>query len=256
MRARELRALLHKSWLETRWVFALAMIILLAFSLWSVVRFPDAVRSGVRDMQLHNRPNAALRGIVTYTQVEIFEKLTLLWGVLSVMLGAGGLLRERILGTAPFLLSLPGSRRRLVAVRCAMGILQATCLALAAYAIVPLAFRLTHQSYSFGLALGYASILAVSGVSFVAYGILISVILDGGSWTGIIGSATAFLALIMDQLMGRITPTFASYAPFRLLSGESYFRHAVVPWTGISISVAVAAAMLGFALWLVKWQDF
>ena len=48
MRARELRMLFYKSWLETRWGFLLALSILLAFSLWSVLRFPEALRSGVR----------------------------------------------------------------------------------------------------------------------------------------------------------------------------------------------------------------
>lgn len=252
MRARELKMLLYKSWLETRWGFFLALSILLIFSLWSVLRFPDAVRGGLRDMQMHNHPNAALRGLSTYTQVEIFEKLTLLWTMFSVMLGTGGLLKEKLLGTAPFLLSLPTGRRRLLAVRFTVSVLQASFLALAAYAIVPLSFPLVHQSYSLDLALRYASILAVSGVSFVVYGILISVVLEGSSWPGIIGATTAFLWLIWGQLV----PAFSRYAPFPVLSGESYFRYGVVPWTGISISLGIATLMFAFALWIVKWQDF
>jgi hypothetical protein len=252
MRSRELKSLWHKSWLETRWGFAAALSILLIFSLWSVFRFPDSVRGGLRDLQLHNHPNAAVRGVATYTQVEIFEKVTLLWAILSVMLGSGGLLKERLLGTAPFLLSLPGSRRRLVAVRCAVSIFQAACLALAAYAIVPLAFPLVHQSYPIGLALRYALILTVSGVSFVVYGILISVVLEGGHWPGIIGATTAFLSLVAGQLSAALR----GFAPFPVLSGESYFRHGLVPWMGMSISLAIASLMLAAALWIVKWQDF
>ncbi len=252
MRARELKMLLYKSWLETRWGFILALSMLLIFSFWSVLRYPDAVRSGLRDVQLHNHPNAALRGIATYTQVEIFEKLTLLWTMFSVMLGTGGLLKEKLLGTAPFLLSLPTSRRRLLAVRCAVSVFQATVLALAAYAVVPLTFPLVHQSYSLHAALRYGSILAVSGVSFVVYGILISVVLEGSSWPGIIGATTAFLCLVGGQL----TPAFSRYAPLPVLSGESYFKFGVVPWMGMSISLVIASFTLVFALWIVKWQDF
>lgn len=244
--------LLYKTWLETRWGFALALSILLVFSLWSVLRFPDAVRGGLRDMQMHHQPNAALKGLTTYAQVEIFEKLTLLWAMLAVMLGTGGLLKEKLLGTASFLLSLPTSRRRLLAVRCTVSILQATCLALAAYAIVPLAFPLVHQSYPFGLALRYASILAVSGLSFVVYGILISTLLEGSSWPAILGATTAFLTLVVGQLMS----AFGRYSPFSVLSGESYFQHGVVPWAGISVSLLIASFMLTLALWIVKWQDF
>jgi hypothetical protein len=252
MRPRELKMLCYKSWLETRWAFALALSVLLIFSLWSVLRFPDSVRAGLHDVQLHNHPNAALRGLATYTQVEIFEKLALLWTILSVMLGTGGLLKERRLGTAPFLLSLPIARSRLLAIRCAVSVCQAACLALASYAIVPLAFPLVHQSYSFGLAVRYALILTVSGVSFVVYGILISVVLEGGNWPGIIGASTTFLALALGQL----TAAFGRFAPFPVLSGESYFRYGAIPWTGMSISVAIASLMLALALGIVKWQDF
>lgn len=247
-----LKMLWYKSWVETRWRFAFALSILLIFSLWSVLRFPNAVQSGVRDMQQHKHPNAALRGVATYTQVEIFEKLTLLWAIFSVMLGTGGLLRERRLGTASFLLSLPISRRRLLAVRCVVSLVEATCLALAAYAVVPLAFPLVNQSYSFGLALRYALILAVSGASFVVYGILISALMEGAGWPAIIGASTAFLSLALGELVS----AFSRYAPFPVLSGESYFRYGAVPWTGMSISLVIAALMLALVLWIVKWQDF
>jgi hypothetical protein len=252
MRARELRTLWHKSWLETRWGFVAALAILLTFSVWSVLRYPEAVRAGLRDLQLHNHPNAALRGLTNYAQVEIFEKLTILWTIFSVMLGAGGLLKERSLGTAPFLLSLPTSRRRLLAVRCSVSMSQATFLAMAAYAVVPLTFPLVHQSYSFSLALRYALILAASGVAFVVYGILISVVLEGSNWPGIIGATTAFLSLTLGELV----TGFHKLAPLPVLSGERYFRYGLVPWTGMSVSLVMASLMLAFALWIVKWQDF
>jgi hypothetical protein len=218
--------LCHKSWLETLWGFASALMVVLVFSLWSVLRFPDAMRAGLRDMLMHHHPNAVLRGVATYTQVEIFDKLAILWAILSVMLGTGGLLRETRLGTAPFLLSLPTSRVHLVGARCAVSVLEASGLALAAYAMVPLAFPEVHQRYSWGLALRYALILAVSGICFAVFGILISVVLEGGAWPAIIGASAAFLSLVL----GEIVTLFSRYAPFPVLSGESYFRYGIVPW--------------------------
>jgi ABC-type transport system involved in multi-copper enzyme maturation permease subunit len=203
-------------------------------------------------MQMHGHPNAAMKGVATYTQVEIFEKLAILWATLSVMLGTGGLLRERRLGTASFLLSLPISRVRLLGVRCAVSVLETSGLALAAYAMVPLAFPLVHQDYSWGLALRYALILAASGISFAAFGILISLVLEGGAWPAIIGASTAFLSLVL----GEIVASFSKYAPFSVLSGESYFRYGVVPWAGMSISLVAASLMLASALLIVKWRDF
>jgi hypothetical protein len=103
-----------------------------------------------------------------------------------------------------------------------------------------------------GLALRYALILAVSGISFVVYGVLISVVLEGSAWPGIIGATTAFFSLVL----GEVVSAFGRYAPFAVLSGESYFRYGLVPWTGMSISLVAASLMLAFALWIVKWQDF
>jgi len=78
------------------------------------------------------------------------------------------------------------------------------------------------------------------------------VLLEGSSWPGIIGATTAFFWLIL----GEVVPASSRYAPFPVLSGESYFRYGLVPWAGISISLGIATLMLALALWIVKWQDF
>jgi hypothetical protein len=111
---------------------------------------------------------------------------------------------------------------------------------------------MVHQDYSWGLALRYALILAASGISFSVFGILISVVLEGGTWPAIIGASTAFLSLVL----GEVIASFSKYAPFPVLSGESYFRYGVVPWAGISISLVAASLMLTLALLIVKWRDF
>jgi hypothetical protein len=168
------------------------------------------------------------------------------------MLGAGGLLKEKVLGTAPFSLSLPGSRRYFLAVRCSVNIFEAACLALVPYILVPLSAPLVQQSYLFGRALGYAAILMTSGISFVLFGILISVALEGTTWPATIGATTVFLFLALGEAVKRL----ALYAPSAVLSGETYFRHGSLPWLGMSVSLMVASLMLAFALWIVKWQDF
>ena len=252
MRTRELRALWMKSWLETRWGFALSIAILMLFSIWSVERFPAAVRGGQHDMQVHHHANAALRGVRTYAHEEIFEKLAVLWAIFSAMLGTGGLLREKLLGTAPFLLSLPAGRRQLVAVRCAVTISQAACLALVSFAIVPLLFPLVGQSYPLGLALRYAALLFISGICYAIYGILISAVLEGSAWPAVIGASTVFLSVVL----GAAIKDLRAYAPLSALSDAPYFRFGSIPWTSISIGLAMSCLMLAFALWIVKWQDF
>jgi hypothetical protein len=133
-----------------------------------------------------------------------------------------------------------------------MSIFQAACLAVAAYSIVPVTFPLVHESYSLGLALRYALILLVSGFGFVSYGILISVVIEGGNWPAIIGASTSFLLLVLGQLV----PGLDRYGPFAVLSGATYFRYGAIPWVGMCAGLAAASVMLALAMWIVKWQDF
>jgi len=242
----------YKYWLETRGGFVLAMAVLITTAAAGVLYFPAAVRGGMHDLALHHHANAAARGFAIYVREEVFEKLALLWAMLSVMLGTGGLLKEKLLGTAPFLLSLPVGRRQAIAVRCGVSMMQCGCLALGAYGAVPAAALLVGQSYGLGLALRYAGILLAAGVAFVVYGILISTAMEGTAWPAIIGATTVFLLLIVPEAVKGIV----RLAPLAVLAGESYSHGGVMPWAGMAISSVAAAAMLGLALWVVKWQDF
>jgi ABC-2 type transport system permease protein len=182
----------------------------------------------------------------------VFEKLNWLWSIFSVMLGAGGLLKEKVLGTAPFSLSLPASRRYCLGVRCSVNIFEAACLALIPHILVPLTAPLVQQSYLFSRTLAYVGILMTSGIAIVILGILISVALEGMTWPAIIGATTVFLLLALGEALNRLS----LHAPAAVLSGEAYFRHGSLPWFGMSVSLLVASLMLAFALWIVKWQDF
>jgi len=236
----------YKYWLETRSAFVLAMAVLVIAAAMSVLYFPASLRGGMHDLALHKHANAAARGFPIYVREEVFEKLALLWSILSVMLGTGGLLKEKLAGTAPFFLSLPVGRRQAVAVRCVVSMAQSGCLALAAYGTVPAAAVLVGQGYGLGLALRYAGILLAAGLAFVAYGILISTAIEGTGWPAIIGATTVFLLLIVPEAVKGI----ARFAPLAVLTGER------LPWVGIAFSSGMAAVMVGFALWIVKWQDF
>src|SRR5689334_24111479 len=68
--------------------------------------------------------------------------------ILAMILGLGGLQRERPVGSAPFTLSLPATRTHLIAVRAAVGLLQVILLSFIPAIVIPaLSPSLARQSY-------------------------------------------------------------------------------------------------------------
>ncbi len=100
----------HKAWLESRTRLLLGVTIMTAVCAYSVYAHRSAYQGIVRNVFM----------------------------VLCFLLGVGGLLRERAVGTAPFTLALPVSRVRLTATRAAVGWLE-----LVALAFVPLLIALS-----------------------------------------------------------------------------------------------------------------
>lgn len=251
--------LCYKTWLETRWIFLTALLVLLFVGSATVLNYPRYIQGQLHD--LARKPaqyQAALQNFPAFARAGFprrvaggFEKIALLWTIFAVILGTGGLLKEKVAGTAPFLLSMPVSRRLLVAARFAVGFAEAAAMALAGFLTVPLLAPLVGERYPAGEALAHSVFLAAAGVFYVAFGILISTVMEGARWPAVIGASLAFLTITIES-----SRMLARFSPFPLLSGEVYFRLGSVPWTGISTSIAMAAAMLGFALWVVKWQDF
>src|ERR1700722_17482968 len=113
----------YKAWLETRGRF-LACLITLTLSCFIFVHHAQEI--AFRGDKLVRPGGAAdFRRLLFVNQ----QFLVIMWGVSAVLLGMGGLLREKALGVSTFSLSLPVSRARLFGVRVALGILQAAALA-------------------------------------------------------------------------------------------------------------------------------
>src|ERR1700730_5924431 len=122
--------LCYKTWLETRWIFLTALLVLLLVGSATVLNYPRYLQGQLHDLGRKPDPyRAALRDLPAFTRSQFprhvadgFEKIALLWIIFAVILGTGGLLKEKVTGTAPFLLSMPVGRRRLVGVRFAVGL--------------------------------------------------------------------------------------------------------------------------------------
>src|SRR5262245_47465636 len=129
----------YKAWRESRVRFLLsaAVMIFLCLSLMNRARtgFPPAERPDL--------PYSA------WVWANIYGNLNpTVFVILVMIIGLGGLQRERPVGTAPFTLTLPVTRVRLVFVRAAMGLIQVAVLSLIPVMLVPMLSPLiARQSY-------------------------------------------------------------------------------------------------------------
>jgi ABC-2 type transport system permease protein len=168
-------------------------------------------------------------------------------GVLQLsclLLGLGGLQRDRKQNTLGFTLALPVSRPRLVAIRALVGYLQIFALSLLPPFIVWAASPLVHQSMPLSYGLNFLPFWTIGGFATFSITFLCSVLFTGEYTAFAVGSVSYFFYIVVCQ----------SVAPFRLYPvhvaefmggrlGNVIDPHTLL-WTGNSSLTLLA----GFAL--------
>src|SRR5450755_3849143 len=146
--------LCYKTWLETRSRFLISL--LGAVGLCSFMVF-----HGDRDAMPYTT-------LVYYYSVLHggHALLCTIWVMAVTLLTMGGLLREKAIGTAPFTLALPVSRKRLMTVRIAVVLGEAIALILVPWAAMFLTGSLAGKTHSLQQALFHMSLLAGGGMIF------------------------------------------------------------------------------------------
>src|SRR5688500_12923890 len=96
------RAMLRKLWLESRWRFLIGVALVAGVSAVDVAQANLVMpRMGLSHDQFNQ-----------FVWKIYFTRVSLAWMMATLLLTAGGLLREQTLGTSVFSLSLPISRSR------------------------------------------------------------------------------------------------------------------------------------------------
>ena len=147
---------LYKSWLDTRWRFLAGFAILALSACGVVLAYPRAIRL------LELVPNADIGGEIGrrikenadlmrtyrgYVFAQWFnQNLIQTWTLFAILLGSGGLVSSGSAGAALFTLSLPISRRAIVASRAATGLSELLLLALVPSLLIPLLSPAVGQS--------------------------------------------------------------------------------------------------------------
>ncbi len=162
--------LLYKAWLESRTRFLLGCLAMAGLSIVFVF-FNHDVRSVVSD---HDVPYAEYiwRGIFKGQLREIYV-------VLALLLGMGGLDRERAHGTVGYTLALPVSRLRLIAARGFTGVIETTTLSFLPATLVPVLSPWVQEVYPWGQALRFGVLWSVGGALIFTMGFLASVLFSG-----------------------------------------------------------------------------
>jgi ABC-2 type transport system permease protein len=173
--------------------------------------------------------------------------------VLAVILGLGGLHRERAHGTLGFTLALPVPRVHHLLVRAAVGVLEIGALAALPVILVPVCSTLVGEHYAWAQAIEFGLLWVAVGALVFAAGLLVSVVVRND-----------YAALAVSIVVLRLVPPLVARTPglhdlplqFNdLMSGRgmSYFDPRTdllvgdVPWLVVAGIACAAAALVAVA---------
>jgi len=251
----------QKAWLETRWRFISALVILTIMTggnVWDYLATQRLLpRLGISTAQ----PSTPLEGYIAdaielqkdfrgFIFFQTFRQNLTQMGVLfAVLLGCGGLLAEAKKGSALFTLSLPVTRRQLLGVRTATGLAQCFAIAMIPPLALPLLAPAIGQQFSIVDALAHGLCLFFVAALFYSLAAFLSTMF-GDFWRPML---IAFLVACIAALAQALAPEFGL---FRVMSGEAYFRNGTLPWMGFVTTAVLASALLYSAAETLERRDF
>jgi len=223
-----------KAWRESRARFVLSAGVIAGLCLVLLL-----FQAELRRRAIANPPMAYASYVYSRVYAGVIRVIFL---VLAIVLGLGGLHRERAHGTLGFTLALPVSRVRHLLVRAAVGTVELGALAALPMILVPVCSTLAGEHYAWAQAIEFGTLV-------FAAGLLVSVAVRND-----------YAALAVAIVLLRLVPSLIARAPWiddlplqfnDLMSGRgtSYFDPRTdllvgdVPWLVI-VGVGCAAAAL------------
>jgi ABC-2 type transport system permease protein len=251
----------YKSWLDTRWRFliGLALMMCAAFyvvAAWTRVKELLPTLSSLYDGgELSRRIRDAAELQKTYAGFvwsQWFRQTPTQTGTLfAILLGSGGLLSHDSSGRL-FTLSLPVSREWLVNARAVTGLAEWFAIAIVPALLIPLLSPTVGERYAVSAALVHGICIFVGGAVFFSLAVLLSTVFDD-LWRPLL------IAVALAVVGGAIELAIAGptrFGTFCVMTGENYFRTGLVPWSGLAVNAAIAAAMLYGARLNLARRDF
>lgn len=252
----------YKSWLETRWRFAIGLVVLILSASGSALAYPEVlellslVPSGDLSGEIGRRiaeSSELARDYRGYVWSQWFRQdLPQQWSLFAMLLGTGGLLSQASGGGALFTLSLPATRNRLLGVRAATALAELLALAVVPSLVLPVLSPAIGQTYGIGDALTHAACIFIAGSVFFSLTFLLSTVFNDIWRPPLIVLCAAIVLALSEQVFRDVS----RFSLFRVMSAEVYFRHGGLPWLGLFASAAVSAAVLFAAARNIARRDF
>src|SRR5262249_17408227 len=152
--------------------------------------------------------------------------------------GSGSLLSQSSGTGVLFTLSLPASRRRMLAIRGAAGLAELFVLALVPALLISVVSPMVGERYGVGTAVVHGVCLFGAGSVFFSLAFMLST-----SFNDLWRPLLIALAVVVVAGLAEAAGGFSTYGIFRVMSGETYFRTGALPWTGLIAAAALSAVM-------------
>jgi ABC-type transport system involved in multi-copper enzyme maturation permease subunit len=219
--------LYFKAWAESRARFALAVLVLAASSVLVI---------------MYGGARLTLFGGVVRTIFLLF----------AAILGLGGLLRERELGTAGFTLALPVTRLRLTSVRALAALVELAILAFVPVAILGIAAPFLPQSLRLDHAAMSALRWIVGGAAIFALAFLASAMLEGEYTAFVATIGVHFASTVTMQLVRIARPPTRPYL-FTIQEVMDGTRNGPIP---LAVVTAATIVLIATAIVWTEKRDF
>ena len=227
----------YKAWLETRARFLTLLTTVTAVCVFFIYHAQGDIIPGWRQERDFDR--------LLFVNQQI---LVFLWIFSVVLLGMGGIVREKAIGTSSLTLALPVSRARLVGFRIGLAIIEAIALGVVPWTAVFIVSSLAGMRILITQVALYLLLLIGGGLVYLAVAVLVSSLVSG-EYTA---PSVAFGAILLPTILSD------AYLPLwlnnrRLVTGAfsvdtiTFLVSGHLPWLGILASL--------FAAWLLLWAS-
>jgi ABC-type transport system involved in multi-copper enzyme maturation permease subunit len=252
----------HKAWLETRWRFLIGLAVMIFLAAATVFGYSEAVKllpaasrldiDGTIGRQIAEQI-ALLKNYRAFIWTTfVRDDMRQLWALLAVVLGAGGLYSQRSRGGAVFTLSMPVSRRRVLAVRAATALAELAILAMAAPLVIAALSPAVGQSYSAADALVHGVCMFIAGSTLFSLTHLLSTVFNDIWRPPLLVLCLTVLMMLVRQTAGDPTPP----GLLGVMTAESYFRGDGLPVLGLIVTTTLSVGMLYAAGISIDRRDF
>lgn len=237
--------LFYKAWRDTRTRFLTGLLALSVFFLFIVLYRPEMMGALSR---------LGERAYPEYIDGLLGSFGKMIFSLLAIFLGLGGLLRERAHRTAVFTLALPVSRAQLLGAHAAVGLAEVAVLALLPAMLIPPLSSLVYHSYPMERALTFSLLWFACGTVIFALSFFLSVVLKG--------EYTAPIACFVVLALNARLSNWHSIHPSRLnlmrtmgAPSDISLQAGTFPWTDLSVMLLIALALFAAGARITRRQS-